>query len=310
MESFDQSLKFLLQKAPADFIRFGFADPRVRVIEPVPTVLPSRGRDVDAVYLVALGDAPENDAELRDEHKRVAHVELHRRHQSLEELGTDVAEAQVRLYRREKKLVVSHVWDLYGDRAAPLIELRTHRFGVDGSLCVYRRVNLRALGWEELLAQAPPALWPLVALTRDGATEPAIERTRNAIEACADWTPKERGDRLAVLWFVAEAEGVPARLMREVLTRERLMESELYKEIFGDGKAEGKAEGILTVLAARGVAVSDTVRKRILACTDIPTLDTWLGRAAVAPTAAAVVRAKTQPRVARPKKPTPRARKR
>ncbi len=44
MESFDQSLKYLLTRAPADFIRFGFGDSTVRVLGPVATVLPARGR--------------------------------------------------------------------------------------------------------------------------------------------------------------------------------------------------------------------------------------------------------------------------
>jgi predicted transposase YdaD len=83
--------------------------------------------------------------------------------------------------------------------------------------------------------------------------------------------------------------------MRAVVTKERLMESELYREIFGEGKAKGEARGeargILNVLAARRIPVSDTIRERILACTDIATLDVWMRRAATAATAASVVRA-------------------
>jgi hypothetical protein len=59
-----------------------------------------------------------------------------------------------------------------------------------------------------------------------------------------------------------------------------------------EGRAEGKAEGILAVLAARGIPVSDATRERILSCSDIATLDVWIRRAAVASTAAAVVRSK------------------
>jgi hypothetical protein len=300
MESFDQSLKFLLHRAPAEFIQFASGDTHVRVLDPIPTVLPSRGRDVDGAYLIALGGASLEDALVRDEDKRVVHVELHRRHQSLDDLAIDVAEAQIRLYRRERRLVLSHVWDLYGDAGAPLLDQRTHRYGEDGSVCVYRRVNLRGIDSDELLGRGPPSLWPLVALTRDGASEPVIAKARDAIEARAGWTATQRADRLAVLWFVAEAEGVAGQLMREYLTKERLMESELYREIFGEGRAEGEAKGeaksILAVLAARGIAVSDAIRDRVLECTDIPTLDVWVQRAAVASTAAAVVRAKTPPR--------------
>src|SRR5262249_23664133 len=148
MDSFDQSLKYLLQHAPADFIGFALGDAGVRVLEPVPTVLPSRGRDVDGAYLIARGGAPK---EVAAKDKRVAHIELHRRHQALLDLAVDVAEAQIRLFRRERRLVVSHVWDLYGNADAPVFEERTLAYGDAGSRCVYVRVNLRGLGWDELL---------------------------------------------------------------------------------------------------------------------------------------------------------------
>ncbi|UQA54586.1 hypothetical protein [Polyangium aurulentum] len=63
------------------------------------------------------------------------------------------------------------------------------------------------------------------------------------------------------------------------------------------GLAEGKANSILTVLAARCIPVSDALRARILKCTDLDTLDTWLRRAVVVSSASAVVRAPS----ARPK---------
>jgi len=72
------------------------------------------------------------------------------------------------------------------------------------------------------------------------------------------------------------------------------------------GLAEGKANSILTVLAARGIPVSDALRARILKCTDLDTLDTWLRRAALVASASAVVRAASP----RPKdKPTRSSRK-
>ncbi len=78
MESFDQSLKYLLHLEPADFIRFGLRDPTLQVLRPVESALPSRGRDVDGGYLFQRGDQ-----------HRVAHIEFHRRHQSVEDLALD-----------------------------------------------------------------------------------------------------------------------------------------------------------------------------------------------------------------------------
>ncbi len=40
----------------------------------------------------------------------------------LDELGLDVTEAQVRIFRREKKKVTTLVWDLYGRRDEPRLE--------------------------------------------------------------------------------------------------------------------------------------------------------------------------------------------
>ncbi|MFI5677833.1 hypothetical protein [Streptomyces cellulosae] len=45
-----------------------------------------------------------------------------------------------------------------------------------------------------------------------------------------------------------------------------------------EGKAEGEAKGILFVLEVRGIPVSDSVRERITACTDLDRMDAWLER--------------------------------
>jgi len=56
-----------------------------------------------------------------------------------------------------------------------------------------------------------------------------------------------------------------------------------------EGEARGEAKGVLTVLAARGIAVPDELRARILSCSDLTQLDRWLTRAATATSAADVV---------------------
>lgn len=44
-------------------------------------------------------------------------------------------------------------------------------------------------------------------------------------------------------------------------------------------KAEGRAEAVLTVLKARGIPVPPATRDRIIDCTNLKKLDTWLRRA-------------------------------
>jgi Uma2 family endonuclease len=49
-----------------------------------------------------------------------------------------------------------------------------------------------------------------------------------------------------------------------------------------EGVAVGRAAAVLAVLEARGVAVPEAERARILACRDLPQIDAWLRRAASA----------------------------
>ncbi|MGD0525624.1 MAG: hypothetical protein ABSE49_10790 [Polyangiaceae bacterium] len=66
-------------------------------------------------------------------------------------------------------------------------------------------------------------------------------------------------------------------------------QSDFARRYFGQGKAEGKAEAVLAVLAARQIAVPDEIRARITACADVAILDRWLARAITALAAADVV---------------------
>lgn len=50
-----------------------------------------------------------------------------------------------------------------------------------------------------------------------------------------------------------------------------------------EGKAEGQAEAVLEILAARGVAMSAAQRQEILRCHDLDRLGRWLRRAAPGP---------------------------
>jgi hypothetical protein len=45
------------------------------------------------------------------------------------------------------------------------------------------------------------------------------------------------------------------------------------------GRVKERAEGVLKILAARGVAVDTRSRRRILSCTDGATLERWFDRA-------------------------------
>jgi predicted transposase YdaD len=56
-----------------------------------------------------------------------------------------------------------------------------------------------------------------------------------------------------------------------------------------EGLTRGRAEGVLRILTARGVRVDETARQRILACTEVVTLDRWFDRALNATTLSEVL---------------------
>jgi hypothetical protein len=93
-----------------------------------------------------------------------------------------------------------------------------------------------------------------------------------------------------VLWFVAEAEDVPVRVLRAYISEERLMESTLYQSAFAKGEAKGEAkaearlyvETILRILAHRTGTVDPTVAERLRAISSLETLQAWHEQALLA----------------------------
>jgi len=286
MESFDKSLKYLFAQDPEPFIGFGVGNRKVRVLEPVPVALPARGREVDASYRVEL-----------EGKLMIVHVEFHRRHQALEELAIDVAEAQIRFYRRERLPILSQVWDLHGSARDAVLEDRVVSWGGPSdklrSQSVYRRINLRGMSAEALLEQAPPILWPLSPLTRNGASIDVVARTGAAIEGRSELDSSHVADRLAVLWFMADAEKVPLDVLWTVISKEKLMESALYRELFQDAEIRGEARGeaqrtadtILRILTHRLGMVPPRVKQVVQGPIEPLVLEGWYHAALMAITA-------------------------
>lgn len=59
--------------------------------------------------------------------------------------------------------------------------------------------------------------------------------------------------------------------------------SDFARRYYGQGHEEGRAEGearaLLGFLEARGIGVPDDARERIMRCTDLDQLETWVRRA-------------------------------
>jgi hypothetical protein len=100
----------------------------------------------------------------------------------------------------------------------------------------------------------------------------------------------ERADFYTDLVLASVHEAARAILEAVMASGNYQYQSDFARRYFGQGKAEGKAEGVLAVLAARQIEVPDEVRSRITGCSDLGLLDRWLARAVTALAAVDVVR--------------------
>ena len=84
-----------------------------------------------------------------------------------------------------------------------------------------------------------------------------------------------------------------ARRAMEAMMKGYEYQSDFAKKYFAQGLTKGRTEeaarALLTVLRARGIAVPDAIRERILAQKDPERLERWLEKAAVAASVAAVL---------------------
>jgi hypothetical protein len=69
------------------------------------------------------------------------------------------------------------------------------------------------------------------------------------------------------------------RLEALMETGARKYKSDFARRHYERGWAEGMAEGMLTVLSARGIDVPERARVQITECTDLAQLEAWLHRA-------------------------------
>lgn len=68
-------------------------------------------------------------------------------------------------------------------------------------------------------------------------------------------------------------------------TKQREYKSDYFRKAEAEGRAKGEATAILTVLDSRGIKVPDEIHARVIGCTDLEQLDTWLRRAVTAASA-------------------------
>ena len=87
--------------------------------------------------------------------------------------------------------------------------------------------------------------------------------------------------------LIETALGEAARKAFEMIPETYKFQGPTYLKAHAKGLAEGRTEGqalgeaqaVITVLEARGLAPTEQQRQRILACTDLEQLNTWVRKA-------------------------------
>ncbi|MGZ3460150.1 MAG: hypothetical protein ACXU86_16800 [Archangium sp.] len=157
--------------------------------------------------------------------------------------------------------------------------------------------DLTAERAEALLARPGPPLARLAWLVL------RYERTEELAQRLPDWTalfaqvraaPDGTENLVVVIRYLLrvgdkaphEAAGRVLHSVMDAQQAEELMRSygdELIErgrqQGLAQGRLRGRAEALLRILAMRGVHVGDEAQQRILACTDVATLDHWFDRA-------------------------------
>jgi len=130
-------------------------------------------------------------------------------------------------------------------------------------------------------ASHDPQLAVLSAVVHGGGeVEAAVAVARTAVQAVLSMPEEQR------LLYSSLIEKALSAAARKALAMEKQIEkffSDAHRLRFDQGKAEGKLEGkieaLLLILEQRGLAVTPDQQRRILACTDIATLERWFARA-------------------------------
>ncbi len=126
-------------------------------------------------------------------------------------------------------------------------------------------------------ARKAPELAVLSAMVHGGGSvATAVEVALAATTAVHDL---DRDRFLLYFGLIRAALSEAARKAFQMLPQGAQFFDESLQQSFNKGRTEGKSTAVLAVLEARGLAVSDAQRERILGTFDLETLDHWVRRA-------------------------------
>jgi hypothetical protein len=122
----------------------------------------------------------------------------------------------------------------------------------------------------------------------DMESEPGAHRVLDAM-ASAEVSDADRLRMTAIILRLAS--DAARQILEAMMTTsdyEKTFVERIHDQGIAEGEAKGKAEAVLKLLDARGLALSHEKRQRVTSCTDPAQLDLWFDRAITATTAADV----------------------
>ncbi|MFF3122850.1 hypothetical protein ACFVRD_10850 [Streptomyces sp. NPDC057908] len=127
------------------------------------------------------------------------------------------------------------------------------------------------------------ALTTLAAITH--ADNPDVGAILKTLSAALRDTPEAIADPIIELTAQGLGNRPAAQQWRNLVAVDlSFYKSFMSEEIRDEGRAKGRAESLLLVLEARGIAITDGIREKIDTCDDPQLLHQWLNRAATATT--------------------------
>jgi hypothetical protein len=115
------------------------------------------------------------------------------------------------------------------------------------------------------------------------ARSPKVNAILEALDVALNTVDTDTAQYIAEQTEIGLGAGLARQTWRRLMTMQNYrFKSEFAEMLRDEGRAEGRAEGeavsVLKILKRRGIPVTDSIRERILGCTDTTLVDTWLDR--------------------------------
>ncbi|MGI5287665.1 hypothetical protein ACQEVF_30600 [Nonomuraea polychroma] len=111
------------------------------------------------------------------------------------------------------------------------------------------------------------------------ARSPKVNAILEALDVALNTVDTDTAQYIAEQTEIGLGAGLARQTWRRLMTMQNYrFKSEFAEILRSEGEARGEAKSVLRILKRRGIPVTESVQERILGCTDLALLETWLDR--------------------------------